>query len=164
MQSKKDNGLTGKARESLGKVLDHVLQDECFLLAITRDYRGKVTGPNLYSLHRLFDEQRRQLDYWLNRVFDLTKAFGLGARNGVEKKMRQAEGDAPTSTGVPARKMIGDLLTKHEEMAHRLRRDLERLRDPATADVLSGLVEFHETSAWILRMVADTGSTSGRMG
>jgi starvation-inducible DNA-binding protein len=164
MQSKKDISLTGKARESLARVLDHVLQDECFLLAITRDYRWNVTGPNLYSLHRLFDEQRRQLDYWLNRVFELTTSFGLGARNGVEKKMRKAEGDAPTGAGLPAGQMLGELLTKHEEMAHRLRHDLERLRDPATTSVLSGLMEFHETTAWMLRMVANTGPTSERMG
>jgi len=46
------------------------------------------------------------------------------------------------------------LLARHEEMAHRLRDDIERLPDPGTADLLLRLAEFHETTAWMLRVVS----------
>ena len=49
MSSQIHSRITGKARESLVQVLDHVLKDECSLLATTRDYRESVKGPNIYS-------------------------------------------------------------------------------------------------------------------
>jgi DNA-binding ferritin-like protein len=51
--------------------------------------------------------------------------------------------------------MIGDLLARHEQMADRLRQDIVRLGDPTTEGVLQRLLEFHETSAWMLRMLHD---------
>ena len=56
--------------------------------------------------------------------------------------------------------MIGELLIRHESMAHQLRGDIERLREPALADLLTHLVEFHETTAWMLRVVS-RGSDPG---
>lgn len=153
MQPKSQVGITGKARDTLAKIIDHVLQDECSLSATTREYRWNVTGPNLYSLHRLFDEQRRQLDYWLGQIGQLAKSAGFGSRNAVVDATRAADATSPTGAGLPPRTMIGDLLTRHEEMAQRLRADIERLGDPTTAELLTRLVEFHETTAWMLRVL-----------
>ena len=153
MQPKSQVGITGKARDTLAKIIDHVLQDECSLSATTREYRWNVTGPNLYSLHRLFDEQRRQLDYWMGQIGQLAKSAGFGSRNPVAEATRTADATPPTGAGLPPSTMIGDLLARHEEMAQRLRADIERLGDPTTADLLTRLVEFHETTAWMLRML-----------
>ena len=158
MQPKPQVGITGKARDTLARILDHVLRDECSLSATTRQYRWNVTGPNLYSLHRLFDEQRRQLDYWLGQVGQLAKSVGFGSRETMEDLQRTVAGPAGAEKppgSLPPSTMIGDLLARHEEMAQRLRADIERLGDPATADLLKRLVEFHETTAWMLRMLRD---------
>src|SRR4051794_25498771 len=115
MQPKtKKTGITGKARETFAKIIDHVLRDECLLSATTRDYRGKVTGPNLYSLHRLFDEQRRQLDYWLAQVIEQAKAIGIGGSNDIEEAEQAARTATTSTAGLPPRTMIGDLLARHE--------------------------------------------------
>ena len=157
MQPPASAGLPAKARESLAGVLEYVLTEEGILLATTRDCRWQVTGPHLYSLHRLFEEQRRQLDYWLKRVIERTKSIGLRGRTTLEKA--PAIEGTPSGHRGPPRAIIGELLTRHEEMAERLRRDIVRLPDPATADLLSHLMEFHETTAWMLRMVVTQSST-----
>jgi starvation-inducible DNA-binding protein len=160
MQSKNHIGITGKARASLARILDHVLKEECFLLATTREYRGKVTGPNLYSLHRLFDEQRRQLDYWLDRVIEVTKSVGM-AKRALVQKARLTEAPSNAGSPLPPTSMVGDLLSRHERIARDLREDAERLPDRATRDLLLRLVEFHETTAWMLRVV-HSGPDAGR--
>lgn len=160
MQSKIHPGFRNKARASLVRILDHVLQEECFLLAKTQDYRGHVTGPNLYSLHRLFDEQRRQLDYWLQRVVEQAKSFGLSKRGAAAEKPGVSEVETKSGAGLPARTMIGDLLARHERIARQLRDDIERLADPGTADLLVALVEFHETTAWMLRVVKTSSNAT----
>ena len=160
MQSKIPPGFRSKARASLARILDHVLKEECFLLAKTQDYRGHVTGPNLYSLHRLFDEQRRQLDYWLERLIEQAKAIGSSKRGAAAQKPASSEAETTSGAGLPARTMIGDLLTRHERIARQLRDDLERLADPGTADLLLALVEFHETTAWMLRVVKNSSNAT----
>jgi len=159
MQPKPPAGLPGKARETLAKILDHVWREECSLSATTRQYGWNVRGPNLYSLHRLFEEQRRQLDQWLAQVGQLAASVGFGPRESASEIGRAGAATQPTPAAVPPRTMIGDLLARHEEMARRLRQDIARLGDPATAELLTRLVEFHETTAWMLRMV-NTGPGS----
>jgi starvation-inducible DNA-binding protein len=150
------------ARETLAKIIDHVLRDECSLAATTRDYRWNVTGPNLYSLHRLFDEQRKQLEFWLDQVVKCAKSVGVGSKIPVEEVTRAAQAAPATSgAGLPPETMIVDLLSRHEQMAQQLRKDIGRLGDPKAADVLSHLLEFHETTAWMLRMLHD-GPSSGQ--
>lgn len=162
MQAKTQIGITGKARETLAKILEHVLQEEFRLSATTRDYRWNVTGPQLYSLHRLFDEQRRQLDFWLNKVLERARSIGFGGRAKVRKTEAPTATEGAQGVRLPPRTMVGDLLTRHEEMAHRLRDDIERLADPGTAELLRHIAEFHETSAWVLRMVNHGPSSAER--
>jgi starvation-inducible DNA-binding protein len=162
MQAKTETGITGKARETLARILDHALKEECLLSATTQDYRWNVTGPNLYSLHRLFDEQRRQIDHWLDQLMERARCFGFGGRPNLKKELPAGTSDAAAGGRLPASTMVVDLLLRHEEMAHRLRADIKRLSDPTLSDLLMRIVEFHETTAWILRMV-NHGSEPGRV-
>jgi starvation-inducible DNA-binding protein len=151
MQPRKKSGLTGKARETLANILDHVLRDECLLSATTRDYGWHLTGPHLYSLHRLFEEQRRQLDAWLEKIVAGARAAGFSNASAVRPSATACNEARPPTLGTPA--MVLDLRARHEEMASRLRRDIARLTDPRATGLLTGLLEFHETTAWMLRMV-----------
>lgn len=155
MQPKSSTSLTGMARETLARVLDHVLAEECSLSAATRDYRWHVSGPNFHSLHKLFEEQRRQLDDWLAQIFQRKRAVGVTTAERVEDLTRAAEAERRPSAGVPAQKMIDDLLARHEEMSRKLRDDVERLGDPGTAELLKRVADFHDTTAWMLRMLLE---------
>jgi starvation-inducible DNA-binding protein len=159
MNSPANDGLSGKARQTLAMILNHVLEDECKLSATTRKFRWKVTGPNFHSLHRLFDEQRQQIDYWLDQVMARTRAIGVPA-----DKVPAADEPATHEHSLPAGRMIGELLALHEKMARQLRADVEacgaRCGDRGTADLLKRLVDFHETTAWMLRTLLDQPGTS----
>jgi starvation-inducible DNA-binding protein len=160
MQSTTQNRIAAQARQTLLRIIDHVLKDEGSLSALIREYRWSVTGPNRYSLHRLFDEQRRQLDYWLEQLTTRARSVGFSVADTLAMKSTSGlESAAPAH--VPARRMIGELLLRHESMAHQLRGDIERLRDPAMMDLLTQLVEFHETTAWMLRVVNHGSDATG---
>jgi starvation-inducible DNA-binding protein len=51
--------------------------------------------------------------------------------------------------------MIRELLRDHESVVVELRKNIdecsEKIKDSGTADFLTGLMEQHETTAWILR-------------
>ena len=55
----------------------------------------------------------------------------------------------------PAREMLASLLADHEALIRTLRDDVgtvnDRYKDVGTADFLTGLLEKHEKTAWMLR-------------
>jgi starvation-inducible DNA-binding protein len=154
MESNAPTGLPGKARENLKKVLNHALEEEIALSTTMREFLGKITGPNKHSLYRLFGDQAKQLDQWLGEISNRAKAFGTVARVSAAEIARSAQAAVAPGERPPPRNMIGELLAQHEGIAERLRHDLAAAStDPATAELLKGLVDFHETTAWMLRMV-----------
>jgi starvation-inducible DNA-binding protein len=151
--------LSEKTRQTFARIMDHVLAEECSLLATTREYRGKVTGPNFHSLNKLFEEQRRQLDGWVTRLVERTRAVGFSPAVDSGKSSAAAGMDPAERGGT--RDLIDDLLARHEEMSRKLRDEVERLGDPATAELLQRVADFHDTTAWMLRMLLE-GPDSGR--
>ena len=155
MQPKVPFSLSGKARETFAKIVEHVLEEECLLSATTRAYRWRVSGPNFHSLHKLFDEQRRQLDGWLVQLFQRSRAEGVGGPDVIEALSRPTEQSAPDAEAIPAPQMLGDLLNRHEELSRKLRENIQKVTDPATAEIVRGLADFHDTTAWMLRMLLE---------
>jgi starvation-inducible DNA-binding protein len=148
-------GITEKARAAVSAILTHALAEELLLSSTTRDFSGTV--PAFHSLHKLFADQYRQLERWLDQL--ATRTWALGSTPGAKMGELVAARCVALSGRVPERTMVGELLSLHEELAVRLREDVRKcsqlLGDPGTADVLTRLVEFHETNAWILRMVLE---------
>lgn len=162
MQPKTSLTLTGKARETFAKLIDHVLKEECSLSATTREYRWTVTGPNFHSLHKLFDEQRRQLDGWLSQLMQWTRATGIVGGDALEDLTRAKEQCVSGGAALPAQKMIDDLLARHEEMSRKLRENVQNVGDPASTEILQRLADFHDTTAWMLRMLLEAPDSGQR--
>jgi starvation-inducible DNA-binding protein len=160
MSKPPETGLTAKARQTLARILSHVLEEECSLSATTSSFRWKISGPNLQSLNRLFEEQRRQIDSWLEQLRARTRAVG-GTGTLAATSVSGTSAEQPA---LPVSRMIAELLERHEKMAQQLRDDVvacgARLGDRATAELLNQLAEFHETTAWMLRTLRDNPDTA----
>jgi starvation-inducible DNA-binding protein len=64
--------------------------------------------------------------------------------------LKEQAGKVPTATG-----MVSQLLEDHEQIVRNLREHIEhccnKFKDDGTADFLTGLMEQHEQTAWMLR-------------
>lgn len=145
--------LSEKARETIAKFLVPLLAEECSLSATIRHYRWTVTGPHFHSLHKLFEDQRRQLEGWLTLLFQRATWAGVAVRLSASR--RETPPPRTGAAGLEPQQMIDDLLTRHEQMSRVLRDEMRRFADPATADLLKKLADFHETAAWMLRMLLE---------
>jgi starvation-inducible DNA-binding protein len=148
-------GFTTRARTTVASILNHALAEELLLSSATRSFSGTV--PSFLSLHRLFVDQYHQLERWVDQLASCTWALGPAA-NAASRMDELATARCVTlEERVPVGTMVSELLVLHEKLAERLREDVKKcsqtLGDPSTADVLARLVEFHETTAWMLRMV-----------
>jgi starvation-inducible DNA-binding protein len=148
-------GLNDEIRLEVGQMLNLLLADEYVLYVTTRDYHWNVTGPDFPSLHKQFEAQYEQIAQWIDDVAERARAIGAGARGNLADLIKAARISADPGIDLPAGQMLSELLALHEELIVQLRADsgdcIGRFKDAGTADFLTGLMERHEKTAWMLR-------------
>src|SRR5947199_314319 len=144
------SGLAEKARANAAAIVTHALAEELLLSSTTRDFYANF--PAFHSLHKLFSDQYRQLERWLDQLANRTWSMGSAAHGKMAALMGARCVNLPER--VSERTMVGELLSLHEDLAKQLQDDVQKcaqqLGDPGTAAILRELVEFHETTAWML--------------
>lgn len=151
-------GITDKNLQEIIKLLSAVLADEMTLYVKTRNFHWNVAGDSFMEVHRLFEEHYKQLEKTIDEVAERIgklggKAIGTMAEFLEHTRLKEQPGK------YPARKdMVGQLLKDHETVIKELRDDVdkcEKLGDAGTTDFLTGIMEQHETIAWVLRRYLD---------
>jgi starvation-inducible DNA-binding protein len=150
-----DIGIPDDNRQKVIDILNTLLADEFLLYTKTRNYHWNVTGPQFNDLHKFFETQYEALDEVIDEVAERVRALG-GRALGTLEEFRAAARLGEKAGPVPsARDMLASLLADHEALIRALRSDVDtvtdRQRDVGTADFLTGLLEQHEKTAWMLR-------------
>ncbi len=148
-------GITEKNLEKATNLLSVVLSDEMTLYVKTRKFHWNVVGPSFMELHKLFEEQYTQLELIIDEVAERIGKLGgktIGTMNEFSKLTRIKE----NPNKYPVQKsMLSELLADHETVIAELRKDIDKSdeenHDAGTADLLTGILQQHETIAWVLR-------------
>lgn len=149
-------GLSDGNRQSVIGIQNTLLADEYLLYTKTRNYHWNVVGPQFNDLHKFFEAQYEQLDDTVDEVAERARALGGRAAGSLEEFKKLARLGEDVIGKVPAaRDMLANLLADHEALVRSLRADVDavtdKYKDTGTADFLTGLLEQHEKSAWMLR-------------
>lgn len=146
--------LPADVREQVGSVLNHALADEFALSAAARDYHWNVTGPRSRSLTELFDQQYHQIDRWIEKIAERARTIGITAQTGWSELIQAPRFTPRRGADLDARTMMSSLAALHDAMVERLQQDADacvaEYGDPITAELLRELVEYHETTSWML--------------
>lgn len=148
-------GISKINLENITSLLSVLLADEMTLYIKTRKFHWNVCGEGFMELHKLFEGQYKQLEEYIDEVAERISKLG-GKTIGTMKEFRDASSLKESPGKYPSQKnMLQELLLDHETLTKRLRKDVdscsEKYKDAGTADFLTGMVEEHETIAWILR-------------
>ena len=148
-------GIPDEPRQRVITILNTLLADEFLLYTKTRNYHWNVTGPQFNDLHKFFEAQYEALDEVINDMAEQVRTLDGRALGTLEEFRASARLGEKPGTVPAARDMLATLLADHEALARALREDIDtvndRARDVGTADFLTGLLEQHEKSAWMLR-------------
>ena len=136
-------------------LLSVVLSDEMTLYIKTRKFHWNVAGESFMEMHKLFEEQYTQLEEVIDSVAERVSKLGgksIGTMNEFTLLSRIVE----HPNKYPVQKaMILELLNDHETLITELRKDIDvctdDCHDVGTADLLTGILQQHETMAWTLR-------------
>ncbi len=147
-------GLSGQNREAVGQILNALLADEHVLYIKTRKYHWNVVGPEFKSLHEIFEEQYKALADEIDEIAERARSLGVRAHGTMAEFAKHArlEEDADYPEAMA---MVANLARDRETVIKQLRTDIDRCQDDyhdaGTADFLTGLMETHEKTAWMLR-------------
>lgn len=159
-------GLSDGQRAGVVEILQKLLADEYVLYTKTRNYHWNVVGPRFHDLHKLFEEQYQELDEVVDQLAERSRALGAPAVATLTEFLQLARLKEEPNHYPDDRRMVANLLADHETLIRQLRNDLEtagdRFRDIGTNDYLTGLMERHEKTAWMLRaLLADRSAVAG---
>lgn len=148
-------GISEKNLERVNALLSSILSNEMTLYIKTRKAHWNVTGESFMELHKLFENQYKQLEESIDEVAERIGKLGgktIGTMLEYSKlaTIKETPGKYPSSI-----EMIKELLKDHETIIIQFRKDLEdcstKYKDAGTTDFITGLMEQHETIAWTLR-------------
>lgn len=148
-------GISDTNLKKSSNLLTVVLSDEMTLYIKTRKFHWNVAGESFMELHKLFESQYTALEIVIDEVAERINKLGektVGTMNEFTLLTRIIE----HPNKYPVQKtMILELLSDHEMLIAELRKDIDLCatenHDAGTADLLTGILQQHESFAWILR-------------
>jgi len=148
-------GISDKNLKSSSSVLSTVLSNEMTLYIKTRKFHWNVTGESFMELHKLFEGQYKELEEAIDEVAERIGKLGHKTIGTMHEFLKLATLKEHPGKHDSSKEMLKELLKDHETIIVDLRKDIEdcaeKNKDAGTADFLTGLMEHHETTAWILR-------------
>lgn len=152
---KPDIGIADKNLQKSIKILTVLLADEMVLYIKTRKFHWNVSGSSFMELHQLFQTQYKELEESIDLIAERINKLG-GKTIGTMKEFADQTRLTEVPNKYPSKaEMLKELLTDHEQVITDMRKDIEeaseKVKDIGTIDFLTGLMEQHETIAWVLR-------------
>jgi len=148
-------GISDNHLQKGNSILSIILSDEMTLYIKTRKFHWNVAGESFMELHKLFEAQYTELEAIVDAVAERIGKLGnktIGTMSEFTLLSRIVE----HPNKYPVQKaMISELLSDHEILIMELRKDIDLCanenHDAGTADMLTGIMQQHESISWVLR-------------
>jgi starvation-inducible DNA-binding protein len=149
-------GIEQERLQKICSILNKVLADNAVLYVKTQNYHWHIEGVHFRDLHKFFEEQYEELIEDRDEIAERIRSLG-GIAIGSMKEFLENSSIKESKGGIiPAEEMLKNLLHNHESIIKDMRTYIEetdRLGDTGSADFLTGLIQKHEKSAWMIRSI-----------
>jgi starvation-inducible DNA-binding protein len=148
-------GISEKNLKHTATILSAVLADAMTLYVKTRKAHWNVAGESFMELHKLFEAQYKELEVAIDEIAERIGKLGHKTPGTMTEFLKLTSIKEHPSQHGSSKEILKELLKDHETIIVQLRKSIdecaEKNKDAGTADFLTGLIEHHETTAWILR-------------
>lgn len=152
-----DIGISENDRAGVIQVLGQLLADEYILYTKTRNYHWNVIGAHFSDYHKLFEGQYEGLSDDIDEIAERIRSLGGMTPATLSEFLKNTRLQEHPGKYHDAKTMVSNLLSDHERIIKTLRIDVEscatKYHDAGTQDFLTGLMEDHEKTAWMLRSI-----------
>jgi starvation-inducible DNA-binding protein len=148
-------GITEENLAAVAHSLSKVLADEFVLYTKTRNAHWNIEGPDFYNKHKFFEAQYAELEEIVDQVAERIRKLGHYAPATLSQFLELTHLTEDVRGKNDSQTYIKALLADHESILIHLRENIDgyanALKDAGTSDYITGLMETHETMAWMLR-------------
>ncbi|MES2996871.1 MAG: DNA starvation/stationary phase protection protein [Verrucomicrobiota bacterium] len=147
-------GIKPSGRAPIIESLMAILADQHVLYLKTRNFHWNLTGPRFSSLHEFFEAQYKGLELAIDETAERIRMIGGASPGSMSEFLKLASLKEHKGTLVSGDNAIKALKDDHETAVRTLRKaiaDAGAADDVGTEDFLTGLIQAHEKSAWMLR-------------
>ena len=148
-------GISEKKLKASSDLLTSVLANEMALYIKTRKFHWNVAGESFMELHKLFENQYKQLEESIDEIAERIGKLGHKTIGTMQEFSKLSSLKEQPGKYASSKDLLIELLKDHETIIIMLRKNIddcaEKIEDAGTADFFTGLMELHETIAWTLR-------------
>ncbi|MFD2600415.1 Dps family protein [Sphingobacterium corticis] len=153
-QIKPEIGLQERDMANVAEFLNKLLADYTVLYTKIRHAHWNVEGPDFHSQHLFFEGIYDQLAVNIDDVAERVRMLGHYAVGSLAKYLEFTHLSEIQYTGTDSKGLIKELTSDFETVIMVIRSGIELSQsagDTGTEDFLTGLMEEHEKTAWMLR-------------
>ena len=148
-------GIKPENLAAVAHSLSKILADEFVLYTKTRNAHWNIEGPDFYNKHKFFEAQYGELEGIVDDVAERIRKLGHYAPATLVQYLELTHLTEDVRGKNDSLTYIKALLADHESILIHLRENIDgyanALKDAGTSDYITGLMETHETMAWMLR-------------
>mgnify|MGYP006198797111 CR=1 FL=1 len=148
-------GLSEIHLKNSADVLSILLADEMTLYVKTRKFHWNVSGNSFMELHKLFEANYKEYEIIIDDIAERISKLGhktIGTMKEFSSfaRLKEKENSYPNQ-----KEMLTELLSDNEQLITEIRKIIdtcaEQNHDAGSADLLTKILQQHETIAWIVR-------------
>lgn len=146
-------GLPDSDIDELADLLNGYLSDLFVLYVKTLNFHWNIEDPRFFSLHKMLDDQYEKLQEYVDEVAERIRKLGRKVPASLRFFLDRSE-FKESGPNLSANQMLAEIAEAHEKMILKNRAIIEKsdeLKDPGTADMLTGILRYHEKVVWVVR-------------
>lgn len=143
-----------KVDPKVSQFLTVLLADEFVLYMKTRNAHWNVEGPDFNTMHTFFETQYTELGTIVDETAERLRKLDHYAPASLSEYLKLTHLSEKSLGKTDSVTFIKALLVDHESIIIHIREQLKSLEDTldtGTEDFITGLLEQHEKTAWMLR-------------
>jgi starvation-inducible DNA-binding protein len=148
-------GISAENREIVAHELAKLLADEFVLYTKTLNAHWNLEGMDFHSVHLYFEELYKQSAEIVDGVAERIRQLDHYAPATLKNFLQLTHLTEQDGSGNDSRSLIAKLLSDHESIIEFIRGTIgefqEAHHDAGTSDYVTGLMQSHEKTAWMLR-------------
>lgn len=151
-------GISEQDRKEVIGILANLLADEYVLYTKTRNYHWNVVGSHFNDYHKMFEGQYDGLSDDIDEIAERIRSLGSKTSATLEEFAKISRIEEHPGKYPEAKSMVQNLISDHEKVIQSIRQDIDtcgKHNDVGTQDFLTGLMEKHEKTSWMLRSVSE---------
>ncbi|MBX2944109.1 MAG: DNA starvation/stationary phase protection protein [Cyclobacteriaceae bacterium] len=148
-------GISDKNKQAIADQLSKILADEFMLYSKTLNAHWNIEGPDFHTAHVYLESLYNQQQEIVDTVAEKIRAVGHYVPAQLKKYLELTHLSEKSLKKNDSQTLFAELLEDHESIIQFLREnikpDADKLKAEGVSDYITGLMEFHQKTAWMLR-------------